>query len=81
MILVIGVGDDAVVQQPAGWLFLDATDLVTMIVLSDDLVIVFPVGLEEAVDVALCVLILSRHSHGPANVPQPTVIALRIIDD
>ena len=52
-----------------------------MVVLRDDLVIVLPVGFEEAVDIALCELILSRHSHGPAHVPQPTVIAMGIVDD
>lgn len=63
MKLVIGASDEAIVQQPAGRLFLDAADLVTMIVLCHHLVIVFPVGFEKAVDVALCILILSRHSH------------------
>ena len=69
MKLVIGVSDDAIVKQPAWWLFLDTADLVTMIVLCDHFVIVSPIWFEEAVNVALCVLILSRHTHGPAHVP------------
>lgn len=66
---VIGVGDDAIVQESARWLFLDAANLVTMIILSNDLIIIFLIRFKKTVNIALGILILCCHTHGSADIP------------